>query len=55
MTFELILASMNDEQIDAFEQEMDMSVEEYLDLINQAPFMKAIAEMILTAILTGGN
>jgi hypothetical protein len=50
-TFEKIFEKMSREEIKSFEDEMEMSVNDFLMEAEENPFVKAVAEILLTAIV----
>ena len=50
-TFEKIFEKMTREEIKEFEDEMGMSVNDFLMEAEENPFVKAVAEILLTAVI----
>lgn len=50
-TFEKIFEKMTREEIKEFEDEMGMSVNDFLMEAEENPFVKVVAEILLTAVV----
>ena len=50
-TFEKVFDKMTREEIKSFEDTMGMSVNDFLMEAEENPFVKAVAEILLTAII----
>lgn len=50
-TFEEIFAKMTREEIKNFENEMEMSVNDFMIEVDNNPFVAAIAEILISAVI----
>jgi hypothetical protein len=53
MTIEMAMSMMSDEAVAQFEEEMEMTLEEYLTMINSDPVLRLMADIIFQALLRG--
>ena len=53
MTIELAMSMMSDEAVAQFEEEMEMTLEEYLTMINSDPVLRLMADIIFSGTIKG--